>query len=106
MRGSTTRRLRACEQGIALAPQYAHGWSLKATALGDAGRYDEALAAAQQAATLDPADAGAWNVQGIVLYHLGRYEEALVALDEALQRDPQTVPTQQALRATLQAFDR
>ena len=58
-------------------------WSNKGIALGNQGRYDEAIKAYDEAIRLDPKDAMAWIDKGNSLKALGRTAEADAALAKA-----------------------
>jgi tetratricopeptide (TPR) repeat protein len=73
---------------VELAPQFADAWNLRAVALGESGRHDEALQSCDRALALRPALAGAWNNRGMELQALGRPEEALASFDRALAAQP------------------
>jgi tetratricopeptide (TPR) repeat protein len=72
----------ACGQGTA------EEWYNKGWALGNQGKYAEAIQAYDEAIRLDPEDAGPWNDKGSALYNLGKYAEAIQAYDEAIRLDP------------------
>jgi Flp pilus assembly protein TadD len=55
----------------------------KGIALGNQGKYDEALKAFDEAIRIDPKLAGAWNNKGVLLDVLGRTSEANVAKAKA-----------------------
>jgi len=57
-------------------------------ALGNLGRYAEALAAFDKALSLDPNLAFAWNGKGASLANLQRFTEALEAYAKAIELDP------------------
>jgi tetratricopeptide (TPR) repeat protein len=58
------------------------------TALGELGRYEEAIAKYQKAIELDPRDAYPYVGLGNALDRLGKYEEAIVKDQKAAELDP------------------
>jgi len=74
----------------------------KGLALGDQGKFDEAIKAVDEAIKLDPNYAYAWNIKGVILRNQGsalddpdisldgqkKYDEAMSCFDEAIRLDP------------------
>ena len=58
------------------------------TALGFAGRFDEALKAYDKALLFTPEDAGIWTNMGNILMQAKRHEEAALSFQHALKLDP------------------
>jgi len=65
-------------------------WELnnKGGALGNLGRYDEAIDCYDEALDINPRYADAWNNKGAALGNLGRYDEELACYDEVLDVNP------------------
>ncbi|MDA0268046.1 MAG: tetratricopeptide repeat protein [Cyanobacteria bacterium] len=63
-------------------------WGEIGVALGNLGRYEEAIAAYDAALAIKPDKHEALNNKGIALGNLGRYEEAIAAYDAALAIKP------------------
>jgi Flp pilus assembly protein TadD len=63
----------------------------KGIALGNQGKYDEAIKCFNDAIRLDPKNVDAWNNKGVTLVIQGKYDEALKAFDEAIRIDPNLV---------------
>jgi Flp pilus assembly protein TadD len=61
----------------------AEDWVNKGDALGESGKYDEALQAFNEAIRLDPQNADAWNDKGYALELLNKTTEADVAYAKA-----------------------
>src|SRR5262249_13131694 len=76
------------EHAITLEPQNAEVWRLKAVALEDVERSDEALVAANRALALSPDNPDVLNTRGCAFILLERYDEALADFDRALALDP------------------
>jgi len=57
-------------------------------ALGESGRFDDALAAYTQSVQLLPENAAAHNLRGYVLSKMGRYAEAITEYQQALKLQP------------------
>uniref|UniRef100_UPI00117774EA TPR end-of-group domain-containing protein n=1 Tax=Calothrix rhizosoleniae TaxID=888997 RepID=UPI00117774EA len=57
-------------------------------ALGNLGRYEEALASYDKAVVIKPDYHEAWYNRGYALGNVGRYEEALASYDKALAIKP------------------
>jgi len=64
------------------------GWWHKGIALGELGRYDEAVACYDRGLDIEPRDPRLWNSKGNALQALRRYEEALACYDRGLEIDP------------------
>jgi tetratricopeptide (TPR) repeat protein len=71
-----------------LDPAHAQAHGNRGIALGEVGRYEEALKEFERAAQLDPGAAWAHANRGSALETLGRYEEALAAYDRTTQLAP------------------
>ena len=60
----------------------------KGAALGDQGKFDEAIKVLDEAIKLDPNYAYAWNTKGIILHNQGMSDEAIKCVNEAIRLDP------------------
>jgi tetratricopeptide (TPR) repeat protein len=60
----------------------------KGLALGEHGKYDEAIMAHNNAIRINPKFAVAWINKGITLKNQGKYDEAIIAFNEAIRLDP------------------
>lgn len=88
--GSAAAGLDYLRRSVARSPgdQCAQYHKNLATALGAAGRLDEALAQIEKALAIDPTYAQAWGNKGVALERRGRLSEAEAALRKALELDP------------------
>jgi Tfp pilus assembly protein PilF len=77
-----------CDNAIKLDPFYHQAWFNRGNALGNLGRYEEAIASYDNALKIKPDLHEAWNNRGIALRQLGRNEEAIASYDEALKIKP------------------
>jgi tetratricopeptide (TPR) repeat protein len=80
----------------------------QATAMFEAGKFDEAVAAADRLLALKGDDLAALNMRGLALESLGRLEEALAAYGKAIAVEPGGVETRYNranVLADLQRFD-
>lgn len=73
---------------IANAPNKARGYNNYAVALGEKGRYAEALAPVKKAIQLDPVYSDPYNNLAVFYSNLGRDDEAIEALKEAIRIFP------------------
>jgi len=78
----------ASEQRAVLKPTLHGVWFLRATALRELNRIEEALGSLERAIALEPDYADAWFLKGICLGTILRYREALAALDQATKIRP------------------
>jgi len=62
------------------------------TALGEIGKYEEAIACYNKVLVINPRYEYAWFNKGNSLVNLGRYEEAIACYDNALQIEPKYKP--------------
>jgi adenylate cyclase len=85
--------LAAAEHALALAPNYALGYSALAVALTSSGKPADAVVAAQKATRLDPGGRDYYgDFEGNAYLRMGRYEEALPLLKRAAARFPYVIP--------------
>ncbi|MBD1806750.1 tetratricopeptide repeat protein [Microcoleus sp. FACHB-SPT15] len=82
------KAIAACDQALALNPNYPEALWSKGFALDQQKQHQEALALYQQATTLKPDFAEAWSNQGGALLLLNRPEEAIAAYDQATALKP------------------
>ncbi|MCI4664277.1 MAG: hypothetical protein MRY74_06105 [Neomegalonema sp.] len=75
-------------QLVNLAPEYAHGWVLRASVRMRKGEIGLALADAAQALTLEPRHFDALMIAGAVYYRIDKKKEALAAAEAALKLYP------------------
>jgi adenylate cyclase len=77
------------ERAVAINPNSAEDFDALATALGTAGKLEEALRAAEKAMRLDPARQDFYAAEAGVIYNeMGRYQEAVPFLKQALTAYP------------------
>jgi Flp pilus assembly protein TadD len=90
LQARTDESLAAADRGLALpgARTSSDLWRVRALALVEVGRYEEALEAATRAATLAPYDARAAEALGRAAYHTGRMDLARQAYTLAVELDP------------------
>ncbi len=96
MLGAISFRLGQMEQALefatastSAAPSEARGWTLKALALRNLHRAEEALAATRHAIALDANQPEAWECAGTALMQYGKWAEARTHLEQALEHFPQ-----------------
>ncbi|MFZ0511560.1 MAG: tetratricopeptide repeat protein [Candidatus Nitrosopolaris sp.] len=63
-------------------------WNNKGIALGNLGKYEEAVKSFEEATRIKADFALAWYNKGIALGNLGKYEEAIISYDEAISIKP------------------
>jgi tetratricopeptide (TPR) repeat protein len=73
---------------LKINPEDAVAWSNKGLALGNLGRYEEALECFDKALEINPEKAEAWSDKGAALLHFGRFEEALNYFNKGLEISP------------------
>ncbi|MFN6440364.1 MAG: CHAT domain-containing protein [Nostoc sp. DedSLP01] len=71
-----------------ISPTVSEAWHNRGLALGNFGRFEEAIASYDKAIQLKPDDYSAWNYRGLALANLGRFEEAIASYDKAIQLKP------------------
>jgi tetratricopeptide (TPR) repeat protein len=86
--GRQAEALGMAEQALAVAPQYAEGWTTHGNALFGLERPGEALASYDRALGLQPASFLALKGRGDALLALRRYEAALANYDRAITLQP------------------
>jgi adenylate cyclase len=88
------RAMKEAEQAIALDPNYAYAYYIKADLLaygmkpGDERVGNEALAAIETAIRINPSFASGYYVSAIIEVNLGRYEEAISHIQQAIRLSP------------------
>jgi len=83
-----TGALRSVEQAERLDPNVAQIQFLKGSLLGQAGRFDQAVAALERTLALNPGYTGARFKLALALLRLGRADRAAEALNEAVREQP------------------
>lgn len=81
--------LRSVNQVIALVPDYAEGWNLRATLHYLMGNHQDSLADIEETLAREPRHFGALSGQGLVYAAIGELEPALLAFEAALKVNPQ-----------------
>ena len=81
--------LRSVNQVIALVPDYAEGWNLRATLHYLMGNYEDSLADIEETLAREPRHFGALSGRGLVYAVLEELELALLAFEAALKVNPQ-----------------
>ncbi len=81
--------LRSIDQVIALAPDFAEGWNLRATLYYLMGSYEASLADIKETLTREPRHFGALSGRGMVYSQLDEPDLALRSFEEALVVNPQ-----------------
>lgn len=81
--------LRSVDQVIALAPDFAEGWNLRATLYFLIGRYEASLADIKETLAREPRHFGALSGRGLVYTQLDELDLALRSFEEALTVNPQ-----------------
>jgi Flp pilus assembly protein TadD/predicted amidohydrolase len=66
----------------------AHNWFRKGVALGELGKYEEAIKCYDKAIEIKPNDEEAWYNKGVALGKLGKHEEAIRCFDRAIEIKP------------------
>jgi predicted amidohydrolase len=66
----------------------AHNWFRKGVALGELGKYEEAIKCYDKAIEIEPNYEDAWYNKGVALGELGKYEEAIKCYDKAIEIEP------------------
>jgi hypothetical protein len=77
------KRVKYCSKALRLNPAYEPAWGLKANALLELKRYEEAVPCFDKVLEMRP-NSMAWYRKGIGCYHLKRYEEAAACFDKTL----------------------
>ncbi|GEM_PF-2359319 len=70
-------------------PTEAESWLNQGIALGDQGKYEEAIQAFDAVIKINPQYEAAWYLKGAALHQKARYDEALGAIDKAIEINPQ-----------------
>jgi len=72
-------------------PQELEAWEIvnKGVALGNLGKFDEAIVCFDRALEINPEYAEAWYNKGFALGNLGKFDEAIVCYDRALEINPE-----------------
>ncbi|NEQ21958.1 MAG: tetratricopeptide repeat protein [Microcoleus sp. SIO2G3] len=100
------KAIAACDQALALKPNYPEALWSKGFALDQQKKHEEALALYQQATTIKPDFAEAWSNQGGALLLLNRPEEAIAAYDKATALKPDLAAAWRDRGAALLALGR
>jgi len=77
------KRVEHCSKALKLNPTYAPAWGLKAGALWNLKRYEEADRCYDKILEMDP-NALAWHRKGLCCRHLAKHKEAIECFDKAL----------------------
>jgi len=80
--------LRSVDQVIALAPDFAEGWNLRATLYYLMGSYQESLADIKETLAREPRHFGALSGRGLVYSALEEWDLALESFEAALEVNP------------------
>lgn len=81
-------------------------WLSQGIALGDQGKYDEAVQAFDKAIEINPGNAVGWYLKGAALDRQGEFDEALGAVDKAIKINPQDSGAWYIKGLVLQDLDR
>ncbi len=81
--------LRAFDQVVKIAPDFAEGWNARATLYYLMGRHEDSLADIARTLALEPRHFGALSGRGLVYSALERWELALESFEAALAVHPQ-----------------
>ena len=76
------------DQALKIKPDYHEACNNRGIALGNLGRFEEAIASYDQALEIKPDYHEARYNRGITLGKLGRFEEAIASYDQALKINP------------------
>jgi len=76
------------DKALEIKPDSYGAWNNRGNALGNLGRWEEAIASYDKALEIKPGLHEAWNNRGLELGHLGRWEEAIASYDKALEIKP------------------
>ena len=91
VRNDYTGAIRAFDQVIAIAPEYAEGWNKRATVRYLIGDYRASLADIAETLAREPRHFGALSGRGLVYSALERPEDALESFEAALKVNPQMI---------------
>lgn len=87
-KGDHVRALHHLTALVEIAPEFAEGWNMRATAFFARGDLTLALLDIERVLELEPRHYGALSGLGIILEQIGREAEALAALREARRLNP------------------
>jgi tetratricopeptide (TPR) repeat protein len=76
------KKVKYLSKALDLDPGYEPGWGLKAAALLELERYEEAIECFDKVLSMRP-NAMAWHKKGLCCYHLKRYQDAVACFDKA-----------------------
>jgi lipoprotein NlpI len=91
-RTNSANALALCARAVALAPNQAEPWLLRATIRESDRDYTKALADVSEAVRLQPAAAGAWQLRGVLDFKLSRFNESVADFDRVLALEPSQRP--------------
>lgn len=101
-RGEHQTAIDATAQAIAIDPNYADAYALRAWALNFAGRGDEAADMLAIAKRLNPVVPASYSqLEGEILYQQNRFGDAIAAFQRSLQTNPSHMRARMWLTATL-----
>ena len=76
------------DKALEIKPDSYGAWNNRGNALGNLGRWEEAIASYNKALEIKPEDDEAWYYRGYALGNLGRWEDAIASFDKALEIKP------------------
>ena len=95
-------RNRSVVEALDLDPGYEPGWGLKAAALLELERYEEAIGCFDKVLSMRPS-AMAWHRKGLCCYHLKRYADAVACFDRLGPHVPTKIVTCSTKRRVTEA---
>ena len=76
------------DRALEIDPRDAVVWGSKGNALGNLGRYQEAIDCLDRALEINPRSALAWSNKGLALGALGRHKEAIISFRKFIELAP------------------